>query len=861
MLNLSPSNNGSGTRISYWADGHTIIALLEAGADPVTTVEGENILSLWLNGAHRASPSPERFDQVLIAIINRLPNINTKMDYYGFGVSEKTILHRLVEDQFSDPSYVRRVLRIFLDADINRPLNIDGLDSSGRTSLLALLDCINRWEPVQDNILETARAFIEAGARLDFVSASGDSALSSVIDAVNFSQSLEEGRITVSNIEKVLTLDPGAKLVDHLPVSVLAEALYRGHILIAAALLRHRMKDSINRVTGSSTWLEGDLFDDNPHALATVSQQLGKPTFISARVSGTHRHGAIGTHISDLAFCGMGRTRFYAWSRSLVTAYPMLPLAGVKQSCTGKNHWEDEEGKDTLFEWTWTEPQSARPAETDAPCEFANPLRDLDPLLTAMEKQRKFEPMVLNPGFDRRRDIGRSRTSSLRGHSCPGTERRWLSGLEAIKRPTVKYYAYTVQELQTTGWRRDSLPGLNTDITADLAFEKLQDYVFCSDGGGLPVGGSRVLERVDDDTESPDEWWLQGMPRHQGRGYYPLISRALDEKLDSLERWYAKPKDFDLDTGIAMAKQAIMSTTGGHPRREEWIENLREKFQLQDLQRHIDLPEGLDTWSQVDLRSIYELEKSINAHRYDAWSVSAGSPHRFRSLTCLVTHLEALYNHTGEMTFLDEAVSTARQALEDSLADDWDMLGLSDEVDRSLYRSNLAALLTLRYNRTAVSDLDQAIDMARQFVREVGAQDHFRANSVLRKLGINLERRYELTGHISFLNEAIEVAQQILEADRDEDVDEADALHDLLSRLWRRYRAAGSRSDCETAWQCATLFRHSMLREIKPPATGGSAKDSADCSTDDATGYLTEDSAELEGSSTESDESTSGSRK
>lgn len=72
------------------------------------------------------------------------------------------------------------------------------------------------------------------------------------------------------------------------------------------------------------------------------------------------------------------------------------------------------------------------------------------------------------------------------------------------------------------------------------------------------------------------------------------------------------------------------------------------------------------------------------------------------------------------------------------------------------------------------------------------------------------------------------------------------------TRNWQRF-------DFGKAWQCAALTRHGVSGEIKESATGGSLKDSANWSTDDATGYLTDGSIELEeGSSTENDETASG---
>ncbi|KAE8312070.1 hypothetical protein BDV41DRAFT_578116 [Aspergillus transmontanensis] len=877
ISNAGDDNNSIQSRSSdsgdtpCFADEATIIALLEGGAKPLGQHYDANVLSIWLNVGYRANARLERFDEVLGAILNNIPSINAKLDNIFSDTEHKTFLHELVQYEYSDPSHVGRVLMKLLDADLKPPLNVDSLDSDGKTPLLTLLDRLDPWQPTEDSIFETARILIAAGARFDFVSASGDTVLSTIIDQdLLESRSPGDDKTLACTIERVFALDPYAKtghstLVNFIPVSFLGEAIYRGYSAIAAILLRYGMKRHIDRVIESPEWLAEDLFDGyNQQVVTAVCEQLGKPSSMSARVSGRHKREVVGARICDLAFCGLGRTRFLAWSWSFVRAYPMFSLAGGNHSIIGKDYLEDldrvgqggstKSGKDITgnssskyrkgiddceSKSSGTDTSASRSSKDsqssgrqgDALPGLSEPIRALGPLLMDTVKERKVPPTSLV--LDRARHLKFDRLRpSRRAHSCPRTGDHKMRTLESLKPARVDYYAYSGLELRTKIWRRDSLPDLSTRLTAGLHFEELQPYVFRSDG--VAIRGGRVLLREDIDEESLD-WLRGGRLKNPTLPYQPLVPYSLVEQLDYLNKpgtW--DPKDFDLEAVITTARQAIRSTTEGHPRRERWIESLRLTFKFRDR----NLLNMLEAWPHGDPGENLDLEESLNAHREYAWSMPADSPYRASSLNGLVGHLERLYHRTGDTAFLDEAVSTAKQVLEDSFADDWDILGLSDAIDRPLYNANLALLLTTRHRQANVPDLGQAIDLARQALQEAGPNDRPWGKNVLRNVGINLARQYKHTSNICDLDEAIDVALYTLYAGPDENTNEADLLLDLLPRLWDRYRATGSMTDLERARECARQFRL-ITRDASGDSTTGD-------SSSDSTGYLTDDSTEIE---------------
>ncbi|KAH7232458.1 CHAT domain-containing protein [Fusarium solani] len=113
--------------------------------------------------------------------------------------------------------------------------------------------------------------------------------------------------------------------------------------------------------------------------------------------------------------------------------------------------------------------------------------------------------------------------------------------------------------------------------------------------------------------------------------------------------------------------------------------------------------------------------------------------------------------------------------------------------------NNLAVMLQGRYERTGnVADLEEAIDVARQAVAAT-PDDHPDRAACLSNLGTKLESRYGRTGAMADLEEAIDVARQAVAATPDDHPDRAACLSNLGTKLESRYGRTGAMADLEEA--------------------------------------------------------------
>ena len=141
-----------------------------------------------------------------------------------------------------------------------------------------------------------------------------------------------------------------------------------------------------------------------------------------------------------------------------------------------------------------------------------------------------------------------------------------------------------------------------------------------------------------------------------------------------------------------------------------------------------------------------DLEEAIQTARQAVESTPADHPDQAGRLNNLGNKLESRYERTGEMKDLEEAIQTARQAVESTPADHPDQAG---------WLNNLGNKLESRYERTGeMKDLEEAIQTARQAVESTPADHPDRAGR-LNNLGNKLESRYERTGEMKDLEEAL----------------------------------------------------------------------------------------------------------
>jgi tetratricopeptide (TPR) repeat protein len=108
-------------------------------------------------------------------------------------------------------------------------------------------------------------------------------------------------------------------------------------------------------------------------------------------------------------------------------------------------------------------------------------------------------------------------------------------------------------------------------------------------------------------------------------------------------------------------------------------------------------------------------------------------------------------------------------------------------------------MLGTRYERTGeMGDLREAISVARQAV-ESTPDDHPNRAACLNNLGVMLGTRYERTGEMGDLEEAISVAREAVESTLDDHPDRAGKLSSLGNKLGRRYERTGEMGDLEEA--------------------------------------------------------------
>ncbi|KAF5227665.1 hypothetical protein FAUST_11634 [Fusarium austroamericanum] len=113
--------------------------------------------------------------------------------------------------------------------------------------------------------------------------------------------------------------------------------------------------------------------------------------------------------------------------------------------------------------------------------------------------------------------------------------------------------------------------------------------------------------------------------------------------------------------------------------------------------------------------------------------------------------------------------------------------------------NNLGNQLKSRYERTGeIKDLEEAIKMARKAI-ESTPNDHPDLATLLNNLGNRLSRRYERTGEMKDLEEAIKMARKAIESTPDDHPNLAGRLNNLGTKLENRYARMGEMKDLEEA--------------------------------------------------------------
>jgi hypothetical protein len=160
-----------------------------------------------------------------------------------------------------------------------------------------------------------------------------------------------------------------------------------------------------------------------------------------------------------------------------------------------------------------------------------------------------------------------------------------------------------------------------------------------------------------------------------------------------------------------------------------------------------------------------------------------GHPHRATSCANLGTSLHVRYQQTGEAALLDEAIELKREAL---------ALRPPGHPDRSLSCANLGPSLCMRYQQTGnVALLDEAIELQREglALRPPGHPDRGRSCA---NLGSSLHARYHQTGDVALLDQANELDREALALRPPGHSDRAWSCAELGSSLHARYNQTGN---------------------------------------------------------------------
>ncbi|KAL4766964.1 hypothetical protein BDW60DRAFT_201103 [Aspergillus nidulans var. acristatus] len=720
--------------LDIWAQGPTIIALLEHGADPTIYSHGDTVLTRWLKIGLRVTPEREGFDQILRLILARLPNINAR-DYpinSGYG----TFLHHLVAQE-DDPDYVRLVLRKLHEIKLHCPLNVNALDSEGNTPILTLFTrkSARLQTRLQDNVLGIAQTLLDMGAQIDFVSAKGLSAFTAV--AGSWGGSDEDCSYNVEQLvklEQYVTKTPGhSALIKTAPLSFIARALQRGHTKTAAILLRYGMKDrlGLEEVThGDPSWLANDLFK-SPEAdwiAAAVFKQLARVQELGgSRTSPMTPYPP--RSISALAFCSLGRTRLFAWNLSFALFYPMFALARSDDGLVACKDYRGRLDADTRADYSAAETTDYWGRDSLGTGSGDQLLKDFDRLA----RTSCAEWLIV-----------RSRPSWRRAHSCPGTEGQWRRNILGERRgPISEYYWYSRQDLRRVAWRRDSTPDLNGTLAAEAPLDKLRLYVFRGDGGNIR---STKYLKENDTFYRPADVWVGG---GSNSGLTQLIPDGLDARLQELEMWQSTGDLFwsDPDGSINRARQAIQSTAAaGHIHRTSWLASLAHK---------------LTTRYEQDKNNT-DLDEAIDAGRQAVKSTPESQPHRARWLKRLAIMLTMRYTHDehGRVSDLNEAIDIYRQ-----LTSTTARFASSSAMAGNL--EGLALNLARRFKHTGdTKDLDESIHLGRRLFKhlcDAEVLSDFDQDRVLRNLGMWLSWRYPGVFNLKNEDNAILCARAFLD--------------------------------------------------------------------------------------------------
>jgi tetratricopeptide (TPR) repeat protein len=252
----------------------------------------------------------------------------------------------------------------------------------------------------------------------------------------------------------------------------------------------------------------------------------------------------------------------------------------------------------------------------------------------------------------------------------------------------------------------------------------------------------------------------------------------------------SEDSEANLVNKIQHAREALASSPLDHPDRAERAASLGQHLWIR--YNH--------TGDISLINEAIELDREVLALR------PPGHPDRAKSCNNLACSLHACYEQTGDVALLNEAIELKREAL---------ALQPQGHPDRAHSCSNLGSSLHARYDQTGDGALlDEAIELKREALalRPPGHpnQAHSCAN-----LGHSLHARYEQTGDVPLLDEAIELERKALALQPPGHPDRAHNCANLGYSLYARYQQNGDVALLDEAIEaCIYASEHSSASRV-----------------------------------------------
>lgn len=263
------------------------------------------------------------------------------------------------------------------------------------------------------------------------------------------------------------------------------------------------------------------------------------------------------------------------------------------------------------------------------------------------------------------------------------------------------------------------------------------------------------------------------------------------EKIDAADETLPGLPSLLRELGIRLRMR--FSTTFELRDLEEAINAIRKAIRLTPLEDVANRSELLfDLGGTLDMKfsetdNISDLEESIRALRGCVDGASTNKLDQELRLLGLASALRTKFSKTGAMADVEEAIRVTQVLID----------GISEPKSRARNLETLGYLNVLRYESSGdIVHLDEAIQ-AWQEVVKLTPQDHPSRGRRVRDLGLRLEMRYSRTGEITDLDTAIRILQASINLTPMTDPNRAEWLHSFAVHLGHRYLRVLALADLE----------------------------------------------------------------